>query len=151
MARLFPTLPSRLAFSGGEPAELELLDRLERGLSGAYSLFHSVDWSRGAGANERHVEIDLVAVNLYPFEETVASGPSFQTAIEKIEPIIQSALKDKAYAEAIRAMLACGTLPPPVNDVRCRECSLKGICQPEALGESSRLRRQRADLFVPEE
>ena len=63
MARLFPTLPSRLAFSGGEPAELELLDRLERGLSGAYSLFHSVDWSRGAGANERHGEIDLVAVN----------------------------------------------------------------------------------------
>lgn len=63
MARLFPTLPSRSALNGGERAELELLDRLEHGLSGAYSLFHSVDWSRGAGANERHGEIDIVAVN----------------------------------------------------------------------------------------
>ena len=63
MARLFPTIPSRSTFNGGEHAELELLDRLEHGLSGAYSLFHSVDWSRGAGANERHGEIDIVAVN----------------------------------------------------------------------------------------
>ncbi len=35
-------------------------------------------------------------------------------------------------ANAIRAMLASGTLPPPANDERCRECSLKDICQPEA-------------------
>lgn len=33
----------------------------------------------------------------------------------------------------IRAMLASGRLPAPVNDQRCRECSLKEICQPEAL------------------
>ena len=32
-------------------------------------------------------------------------------------------------AEAIRAMLASGKLPPPLNDARCRECSLKDICQ----------------------
>jgi hypothetical protein len=38
-------------------------------------------------------------------------------------------------ADAIRAMLASGRLPPPVNDARCRECSLKDICQPEALGD----------------
>jgi CRISPR-associated exonuclease Cas4 len=38
-------------------------------------------------------------------------------------------------ANAIRAMLASGKLPPPVDDARCKECSLKDIRQPEALAE----------------
>ena len=50
-------------------------------------------------------------------------------------------------ADAIRAMLASGKLPPPVNDARCKECSLKDICQPEALAEHARLRRLRGELF----
>lgn len=54
-------------------------------------------------------------------------------------------------ADAIRAMLSSGKLPPPVNDARCRECSLKEICQPEALAERGRLHRQRITLFNPEE
>jgi len=36
-------------------------------------------------------------------------------------------------ADAIRAMLESGILPPPVNDARCPECSLIEICQPSAL------------------
>ena len=47
----------------GEYAELELLQTLERGLSDAYMLFHSVDWSRGVGGNEQHGEIDIVIVS----------------------------------------------------------------------------------------
>jgi CRISPR-associated exonuclease Cas4 len=50
-------------------------------------------------------------------------------------------------AEAIRAMLASGKLPPPVNDTRCRECSLKDICQPEALAERHKLKCLREELF----
>lgn len=50
-------------------------------------------------------------------------------------------------AEAIRAMLASGKLPPPLNDARCRECSLKEICQPEALAEQHRLKYLREELF----
>lgn len=64
MARLCPSLPSRSALSVGEYAELELLQTLERGLSNAYTLFHSVDWSRGSGEKEQHGEIDIVVVNL---------------------------------------------------------------------------------------
>lgn len=48
---------------------------------------------------------------------------------------------------AIRAMLATGVLPPPVNDGRCRECSLKEICQPEAVAMQERQRRAAAELF----
>ncbi|MCD6707172.1 MAG: CRISPR-associated protein Cas4 [Thiobacillus sp.] len=53
-------------------------------------------------------------------------------------------------ANAIRAMLASGVLPPPVNDSRCRECSLKEICQPEAVADRIRQRQQQHRLFDPE-
>jgi CRISPR-associated exonuclease Cas4 len=36
---------------------------------------------------------------------------------------------------AIRSMLDSGKLPLPVNDGRCKECSLKEICQPQAVAE----------------
>jgi CRISPR-associated exonuclease Cas4 len=62
---------------------------------------------------------------------------------------ITPALRAKVIetAEAIRAMLAAGRLPPPVNDARCRECSLKEICQPEALAGRQQLSRLRENLF----
>jgi hypothetical protein len=64
MSHLYPSIPlHKGAFNSGEYAELELLQTLERGLSDAYSLFHSVDWSRGIGAQEQHGEIDIVIVN----------------------------------------------------------------------------------------
>lgn len=63
MARLCPALAPRMARSAGDHAELDLLDTLERGLSGAYTLFHSVDWARASGDQEQHGEIDIVVVN----------------------------------------------------------------------------------------
>ena len=48
---------------------------------------------------------------------------------------------------AIRAMLDSGKLPPPVNDVRCRECSLKEICQPQAMAAKNGQKALAADLF----
>jgi CRISPR-associated exonuclease Cas4 len=54
-------------------------------------------------------------------------------------------------ATAIRAMLASGRLPASANDGRCRECSLKEICQPEALADTDRQQRQRQDLFRVED
>jgi len=53
----------------------------------------------------------------------------------------------KETTAAIRAMLASGVLPHPVNDRRCRECSLKDICQPEAVAVRERQRRAAAELF----
>ncbi|MDD5364580.1 MAG: CRISPR-associated protein Cas4 [Gallionellaceae bacterium] len=53
-------------------------------------------------------------------------------------------------AEAIRTMLASGKLPPPANDGRCRECSLKDICQPEAIAAINRQRDLRIDLYTTE-
>ena len=54
-------------------------------------------------------------------------------------------------AEAIRAMLASGILPPPVNDARCRECSLREICQPELLAQQTQMDRLKQHLFLPDD
>jgi CRISPR-associated exonuclease Cas4 len=50
----------------------------------------------------------------------------------------------------IRALLASGQIPPPVNDARCRECSLKDICQPEILAAKGLIRVLAATLYEPE-
>lgn len=64
MARLYPTLPPQAgALTAGAYAELDLLQTLERGLSNAFTLFHSVDWSRVNDEHEQHGEIDIVVVN----------------------------------------------------------------------------------------
>ena len=52
---------------------------------------------------------------------------------------------------AIRRMLISGVLPPPANDGRCRECSLKEICQPETVAATEKLRRARECLFDAEQ
>lgn len=69
------------------------------------------------------------------------------------EVAITPALRDLVVqtADAIRAMLSAGKLPPPVNDARCKECSLKEICQPEALAGHDRQREQIRQLFNSED
>ena len=69
-------------------------------------VFGGILYERGAKSHVRQAEengigpIDLVAVNLYPFEETIASGASFQTAIEKIDiggpSLLRAAAKNHA-------------------------------------------------------
>lgn len=51
----------------------------------------------------------------------------------------------------IRAMLASGVMPPPVNDKRCKECSLNEICQPEVLAEKAKQHELAATLFEASE
>lgn len=54
-------------------------------------------------------------------------------------------------AAAVRNMLDSGVLPRPTTDrSRCRECSLKGICQPEALAAIEAGADARLRLFDPE-
>jgi CRISPR-associated exonuclease Cas4 len=50
-------------------------------------------------------------------------------------------------ADAIHTLLASGYLPPPVNDQRCPECSLKNICMPSVVAEKKRGRNAVRELF----
>ena len=54
-------------------------------------------------------------------------------------------------ANAIRAMLASGKLPPPAHDGRCKECSLKDICQPEAIAATLHQHSLHDDLYSAED
>ena len=47
----------------------------------------------------------------------------------------------------IRAALSAERLPPPVNDKRCNECSLKDICQPAAMAAHGLQRDLVSHLF----
>ena len=62
-----------------------------------------------------------------------------------ITPMLRATVVETAAA--IRIMLASGVLPSPVFDARCRECSLREICQPEALTARDRQSAQRLHLF----
>lgn len=68
------------------------------------------------------------------------------------EVVITDALRHQVeeITVAVRALLASGKLPPPANDARCKECSLKDICQPEALMAKPVQISLRSSLFVPD-
>lgn len=63
MARLRPSPQGRKLLGLGDRAEIAVLDRLCDGLSDAYTVYHSVEWTDLADADERHGEIDIIVVN----------------------------------------------------------------------------------------
>jgi CRISPR-associated exonuclease Cas4 len=67
--------------------------------------------------------------------------------------------KEIVFTEAMRAhlvevvaatheMIANCRVPPPVNDKRCKDCSLNESCLPHVVGEKERSRKAARDLFV---
>lgn len=58
--------------------------------------------------------------------------------------------KVEETVNAIRIMMDSGKLPPPVNDARCKECSLKEICQPQAIAGRTAQHNLLGTLFQPE-
>ena len=117
---------------------------------------YPVEFKHGAKRQKLHDDIQLAAQAMCLEEmlgRPVPSGAIFHaTSHRRREVLITSELKQLviATADAIRAMLASGELPPPVNDARCKECSLKDICQPEALSQRDKQSQLRLNLFNPE-
>lgn len=118
---------------------------------------YPVEFKHGAKRQKLHDDIQLAAQALCLEEmlgHAVPKGAIFHASSHRRREVeITDELKRLVIetADAIRAMLNSGALPPPVNDARCRECSLRDICQPEALMERDRQRWQRQRLFIPEE
>lgn len=117
---------------------------------------YPVEFKHGAKRQKLHDDIQLAAQAICLEEmlnRPVPKGAIFHaTSHRRREVAITPELKKlvEETADAIRAMLSSGKLPPPVNDARCRECSLKEICQPEALAERLRLKCLREELFSAE-
>ena len=51
-------------------------------------------------------------------------------------------------AAAIHTLLSSGHLPPPINNQRCPECSLKESCLPAVVADKARNRKAARELFV---
>lgn len=117
---------------------------------------YPVEFKHGAKRQRLHDDLQLAAQAMCLEDmlgRPVPKGAIFHASSHRRrEVVITPELRARVIdtANAIRAMLASGVLPPPVNDARCRECSLKEICQPEAVADQTRQRQQQHRLFDPE-
>lgn len=68
---------------------------------------------------------------------------------ERKEIALTAALKAQVceIAEAVHKMVAENRIPPPVNDERCRDCSLREACMPDVAGNTSKNRKAAKELF----
>ena len=55
--------------------------------------------------------------------------------------------KTELTVAAVRRLLQSGEMPPPLNDDHCRACSLRDLCQPEALAPTPEHTAVRHSLF----
>ena len=118
---------------------------------------YPVEFKHGAKRQKLHDDIQLAAQAICLEEmlgRPVPKGAIFHASSHRrrevaVTPELRRLVEETAAA--IRAMLVSGKLPPPANDARCRECSLKDICQPEALAGRGKQQQQRQSLLIPEE
>lgn len=112
-----------------------------------------VEFKHGRRRQKRHDDVQLAAQALCLEEmlgRPVSHGAIYHaTSRRRREVAITPELRGlvQETTDAIRDMLASGQLPPPVNDVRCRECSLNEICEPAALAAKEAQAEMRAELF----
>jgi CRISPR-associated exonuclease Cas4 len=117
---------------------------------------YPVEYKHGRKREKRHDDLQLAAQALCLEEmenRPVPFGAIYHASSRRrrevaITPELRRAVED-CVAE-IRAAFAAGKLPPPVNDKRCRECSLAELCQPEAMAARETQRRLAATLYDPD-
>lgn len=71
---------------------------------------------------------------------------------ERKEVVFTEAMRGmvEETAVAVRKMVDERLVPPPVNDKRCKDCSLKESCLPAAIQDKGKTRRMAERLFVVE-
>ena len=117
---------------------------------------YPIEYKHGRKRQARHDDLQLAAQAMCLEEMTgreVPRGAIFHFSSRRRRQVEITAALRKQVEEAvaaIRAMLASGKLPPPVNDARCKECSLAEICQPQAIADRIRINRLRIELFCVE-
>lgn len=118
---------------------------------------YPVEYKHGKKRAKTHDDIQLAAQAICLEEMTgkpVTHGAIYHhTSRRRREVVITDSLCHLVVetVAAIRTLLASGRLPPPVNDARCKECSLKEICQPEALADRTHQREILTELFNVDE
>ncbi len=117
---------------------------------------YPVEYKHGRKRTAEHDDLQLAAQAMCLEEMTgkpVRLGAIYHhTSRRRREVEITDALRQQVAdtTAAVRTLLRSGVLPPPVNDKRCDQCSLKEICQPGALADSGKLGRLRGSLYEPD-
>lgn len=117
---------------------------------------YPVEYKHGKKRAKAHDDIQLAAQAICLEEMTgkpVTHGAIYHhSSRRRREVVINESLRQKVVetVAAVRTLLNAGKLPPPVDDARCNECSLKAICQPRISGNEDRLRQVRMELFEPD-
>ncbi|HNQ04605.1 MAG TPA: CRISPR-associated protein Cas4 [Thiobacillaceae bacterium] len=115
-----------------------------------------VEFKHGRKRQKIHDDIQLAAQALCLEEmlgRPVPKGAIYHASSHRrrevaITPELRRLVEETT--KAVRAMLASGKLPSPVNDERCRECSLKDLCQPGPIAASTLLHELGVNLYDPE-
>ena len=117
---------------------------------------YPVEYKHGKKREKNHDDLQLAAQVMCLEEmtsKTITHGAIYHHGSRRRREVaITQDLRDKVEetVNAIRAMMDSGKLPPPVNDARCKECSLKEICQPQAVAGRATQHSLLETLFEPE-
>lgn len=118
---------------------------------------YPVEYKHGPRRPSEHDDIQLAAQALCLEEMTGRQVPFgaiyHHSSRRRREVEITPALRDivERSVPLIRDILQSGRLPPPVADQRCRHCSLRDACQPDAVAAKQRLHLLHSALFTPED
>ena len=114
---------------------------------------YPVEYKHGKKRAKTHDDIQLAAQAICLEEMTgkpVTHGAIYHhTSRRRREVAITDTLRLQVEetVAAVRTLLASGQLPPPVNDARCKECSLQDICQPQVMADKAGQSKARKELF----
>ncbi len=116
-----------------------------------------VEFKHGAKRQKLHDDIQLAAQAICleaMFQRPVPFGAIFHASSHRRREVeITPSLRQLVASTtgSIRGMLHDAKLPSPINDSRCKECSLKEICQPEAIALLAKQQQYKQTLFVVED
>lgn len=153
VARAVPLWSERLGLVG----KADVVEFLVDGTPYPVEYKHGRKAKTSKAAKGVHDDLQVAAQALCLEEmtgKTVSHGAIYHaTSHRRREVAISAALRQQVEETlgAIRLALVSGKLPLPVNDERCRECSLIELCQPAPLAARERQQTLAAQLFNPED
>lgn len=115
---------------------------------------YPVEYKHGPRRQKEHDDLQLCAQALCLEEMTGQSVPkgaifhhsSRRRRAVEFTPLLRQKVEQSVME--IRTMLANRTLPPAVNDARCKNCSLQDLCLPSVTNEKKQLQRFARELFA---
>ncbi len=116
-----------------------------------------VEFKHGRKREKIHDDIQLAAQAMCleeMLDVTIPRGAIYHASSHRrreVEFTLELRHAVEVTVNAIRQMMDQRVLPPPVNDERCRACSLIEICQPAAFADVTRLKRLHDELLKPDE